>query len=189
MASGVMISPIPGGYRAAVTEVAATVRAVRGSGKRLVRPGRLHLVLPVVLLLGYTAVLATRGLTGPERFPVFKWELFSKVPPRVRDAYTVRLVEVRGRLLPEPVRFEQAAGLVAGPKSPVAYQVIQQFGRAQEAGRPLQADDARRRLEGQFLRDTGPGRYQLVKVRFDLLERIRCDCVISEEVIGEFTLD
>lgn len=162
---------------------------MRGSGKRILRPGRLHLILPLVVILAYTAVLATRGPTGPERFPVFKWELFSRIPPRVRDAYTIRIVEAKGRPLPEPVRFEQAVGIVSGPKSPVAYQVIQQFGRATEGGRILQADDARRRLEDQFLRDTGPGRYQLVKVRFDLLERIDCDCVISEKVIGEFRLD
>ena len=157
-------------------------------GIAALRPSRLHLVIPLVVLTIYTGVLVAQGPRGFERFPFFKWELFSKVPLRVHEAYTLRFVEAHGQELAEPVDFADSVGISSGPKSPVAYQLLQQLGRAHDAGRFVAEDTVRRTIEDQFLRGAGPARYQLVWLRFDVLERERCHCTISEKVLATYEI-
>jgi hypothetical protein len=157
-------------------------------GIAALRPSRLHLVIPLVVLMVYGAVLVAQGPRGFEKFPFFKWELFSKMPLRVHDAYTIRFVEAHGEQLAKPVDFADSVGISNFPKSPTAYQLLQQLGRAHEAGRFVAEDTARRTIEDQFLRGAGPARYQLVRLRFDVLERARCHCTISETVLATYEI-
>ena len=48
----------------------------------------------IMLVVAYSGVLVAQGVGGDETFPVFKWELFSKVPNRTEVCllYTSRCV-------------------------------------------------------------------------------------------------
>ena len=149
-----------------------------------------RLVLCVVAVLTvYGTLMAQNGLRAPrERFPFFKWELFSRIPPPQRDSYSIRLIEVNGEKLEKPVYFEDAKGIIGRSNSPEGYQTLQQFGRAVERGQFLRSANTKEILESRFMPELTQARYELVQRHFDVLERIECHCFISEKVIGEYQL-
>lgn len=145
----------------------------------------------VAVLVGYVGLIGLRERTadGTELFPFFKWELFSSVPNRESQDFTIRLLEIDGRVLDEPLYFADAGEHISTAKSPDAVETINRFGEAVRDDRPLVADRQRTLVEGGFLYELGSARYQLVQRRFDLIDRIRCaDCFVEERVLAEFEL-
>ncbi len=137
------------------------------------------------LLLVYGAVLVLRGPTsGSELFPVFKWELFSKVPPREQTSYGVRLLEVDGEVLDEPIYFEEALHLFRSARSPDVPTLVRSWSQHVAAGNFEESVRSQILFEARFL-ESRPVRYQLVRRTYDIVERVDCGCFISEEVIFE----
>ena len=140
----------------------------------------------VVFLAAYGGLLLLRGPREPEQiYPVSRWELFSRVPERERDSYSIRFVEVDGRVLDEPVYFEDADEFIRNTQSPTAYAVLQDLGRSLERGALLQAAHHQALIETAHLQQLTSARYEVVRRRFDILDRHDCDCFLSETVIGE----
>lgn len=144
-------------------------------------------VLIVFVVVGlYSAFLFRDGVrSSAETFPVFRWELFSKVPSRVRTDYGVRIVAWDGRDLFFPRYYEQATDMVSQPRSVEASTMTRSMGANYDAGNTDRAEDIRRRYEDRFLNDT-PVRYELVRRTYDVKGRLDCNCYVREVVIGTF---
>jgi hypothetical protein len=150
-----------------------------GHTDRLVAIGAAFLVL-------YGSVLAWNGpADADEAFPFFNWSLFSEMPDPIATDYSIRFTRVDGEDLAEPVYFEDAAEFVNTTGSPEAYQTIQRLGSALAGDRILQVAENQDRLELAFLAGLSQADYEVVRRRFDILERRECDCFISETVVAE----
>lgn len=151
--------------------------------------GRRRDLVPIVataaLLLVYGAVIVVRGpASGHELFPVFKWELFSKVPPREQTSYGVRLLEVDGEVLDEPIYFEKASHLFRSTRSPDVPTLVRRWSQQVAAGNFEESIRSQMVFEARFL-ESRDVRYQLVRRTYDIVERVECGCFLSEEVIFE----
>ena len=122
-------------------------------------------------LAGYFALgLLTLLLPRREIFPLYSWFLFALVPGQ-ESQYAVRLQEVSGRKLAEPVLYQDADNLVADPHSVTVRELVQQFGLAVEKGRVREQLRIRRMMEKDHLPSSC--RYELVIVTYDPLIRWR----------------
>lgn len=140
----------------------------------------------VVFLVAYAGLMAVRGPHHPDQvYPVARWDLFSRVPPSERTSYSIRFVEVDGRVLDEPVYFEKADAFVGNTASPTAYQLLQDLGRAAEREQPLRMAGYLDLLTTSHLQTIGSARIEVVKRRFDIVERLECDCFLQEDVLAE----
>jgi len=134
-------------------------------------------------------VQVTEHRASPERFPFFKWELFSRVPRSQQEDYGVRFVEVDGQPVDPPVYFEQADEFLSTSRSPDAQSTIRNIGRAVEHDQPVLLTDNRALFEGRHLQELESATYEVVKRRYDLVERVDCiGCFEEETVLDEFTV-
>jgi hypothetical protein len=140
------------------------------------------LAMTLGLVAVYSGVLVWAGPTAPERFPFFRWELFSKVPPPERSDFGVRIVAIGDEVLDPPLYFEQARRHFPLARSPEGYQLIQRWGSQLRRGELLRADTTRKLLEARYLVSAEPVRYELVARTYDVLDRAACECFTSEEV-------
>lgn len=144
----------------------------------------------LAVLVLYVGVLWNEGFrSNTEVFPFFKWELFSQVPPQINTSYSARILEIDGEALAEPLYFEEAREYQRNAQSPEAQLVLQRFGQAMDRGEILRTANQQELFEDRWLEADKTVRYELVKREFDVLERISCDCYISEEVMGVFVTD
>jgi hypothetical protein len=153
-------------------------------------------ILRLVLLgtIVYAAIVLAN--VEQERFPVFSWSLFSKVPDATRQDYSVRFIEIDGKTLDPPAYFATLKDRIREAESPEAYSLMRQLGNDLDKGRP-RAENTRALFEGQYLEGLDSARYQVVDRTFDLKRRFACeqtgasdeDCFDEERVIGEFTID
>lgn len=142
------------------------------------------LALTLALVVAYSAVLLVVGPSSHvEKFPVFKWQLFSQAPSEIATSYGIRLLEVNGRPSDPPTYFEES--LFPQAKSPDASVLVNSWGRHLAAGRTGHADDNRALFESRFLSTASTVRYEVVERRYDVIERVTCDCYLSERVLGE----
>lgn len=150
------------------------------------RNGRRRERIAAALLCGYAAaalvIKAARPVDG-EIFPLFSWSLFSTVPAQDEN-YGVRLLAVRGAPLATPTFFEEARGLVAEPESIAAFMTVQRLGVALSTDNARDAAAARRLLERHHLRGLDDVRYEVVRRRFDTLERWSTGALRSSEVVA-----
>jgi hypothetical protein len=132
---------------------------------------RIWRVWVALFLAGYFMLgLATLALPRQEVFPCYSWFLFALVPGR-ETQYAIRLKEVRGQKLAEPVLFQDADNFVDEPHSVVVRDLVQQFGVAVERGRMDEQVRLRRAIEKNYL--PIPCRYELVVLTFEPLTRWR----------------
>ncbi len=124
-----------------------------------------------LFLAGYFALgLSTLALPHQEVFPCYSWFLFALVPGR-ESQYAVRLQEVPGQKLAEPVLFQDADNLVDEPHSVMVRNLVQQFGTAVEKGRMDEQVRLRRVMEKDYL--PTPCRYEVVVLTYEPLIRWR----------------
>jgi hypothetical protein len=116
--------------------------------------------------LGIPAIL----LPHQEVFPCYSWFLFALVPGR-ESQYAIRLQEVRGQKLAEPVLFQDADGFVGNPHSVTVRELVRQFGVAVEKGRTDEQSRLRQVIEKDYL--PIPCRYKLVVMTYEPLTRWR----------------
>ena len=145
------------------------------------------LTLTAALLVGYCGVLLWVGPTSArETFPFFNWQLFSKVPPEVNTSYGVRILEVDGVDVDPPRYFEASPDLFPSAKAPEASTAALAWGRHLRADRELESAVAQDLFEARFFASATTVRYEFVERRYDVIERVDCECYVSEEVLGEF---
>jgi hypothetical protein len=124
-----------------------------------------------LFLAGYFALgVATLALPRQEVFPCYSWFLFALVPGR-ESQYAVRLQEVRGQKLGEPVLFQDADNFVDEPHNVMVRDLVQQFGAAVEKNRMDEQARLRRVMEKDYL--PSPCRYELVVLTYEPLTRWR----------------
>lgn len=119
----------------------------------------------------------------PEVFPFFNWALFS-FPPRLYDEWTVRILELNGRVLNPPRMYEQVPALQAGVDTGTRKQV-REWGRRVENGDADGAAQQRALFENLFLGQQ-QARYELVVEYADPIARWRDGSVASVKVMGEY---
>lgn len=142
--------------------------------------------LAVVAL--YASFLVYQGPKGKEHFPVFKWELFSKVPDRQEVDYGFRIIEIDGRPLVFPRYFEQMPSTFDRARSPDVTHLSRSVGLAVKRGDERTAEDRRRRFETRFLAGHDVT-FEVVERRYDTIERATCNCYTSETVLATFTYE
>jgi len=139
----------------------------------------------VAFIAVYAGAILWRGpFNGDLLFPFHRWELFSQVPPATNRTYSIRLLEVDGKVLDPPRYFDEAHGYVDQPNSPVASQLMSDLGSALRRGDLDRSVKAKIQLESRFMQGRRTARYEVVLRTFDILERFECDCFTSEEVVG-----
>lgn len=114
-------------------------------------------------------ILAAARPPTYEVFPFFCWFLFP-IAPNVEERYALRVAELGGARVVPPTWLEEL-DVLDDPWAMDAHWTIQALGRAVEAGRSDDVRTLRRRLEAHFL--PTPARYELVRIRFEVLERWR----------------
>jgi hypothetical protein len=143
----------------------------------------------LALMLGYLGVLVVNGpRNATEVLPFFNWSLFSRVPAPDQVHYSVRLLEIDGAALDPPVFFDEASDLLPGAQAPEANELLQHLGRSLEAGDEAAVADARAALESRFLNGLDSAVYEVVRRRYDIVDRLECDCYLEETSLREFTL-
>lgn len=142
----------------------------------------------IMLVVAYSGVLVAQGVGGDETFPVFKWELFSKVPNRTEVDYGFRIVEVDGNVLFYPKYFEQARDYFGQTNSPDVTHLSRSVGFALNRDDQATAEDRRRRFEARFLAGHDVT-YEVVERRYDTLARAACFCYRSEKVLATYSYD
>jgi hypothetical protein len=151
------------------------------------RTNRLIAAVCVLLLVHSGVVLwLARSRDESEVFPLFKWDLFSAAPlPDSRD-FTIRLVEVNGVVLDEPVYFSEAREYVSTARNQDAPIVFNGLGKALEDDALLRQAASLELVNGRFLAELSSARYEVVRRHYNVLERIECDCFDDVVVLGEF---
>jgi hypothetical protein len=144
--------------------------------------------LTAAILAVYVGVIVHDGpIEGGETFPFFRWELFSRVPATQGSAYNVRLVEVNGKDLDPPVYFADAGAYISSSKAPEALNVMQELGRWTESDDSARAAYARSLFETRFFGELESVRYELVLQRYDILERLDCECFLAERTVATYS--
>ncbi len=149
--------------------------------------------LLLVGVLAYGAIIMVDFQT--ERFPIFNWSLFSKVPPAVREDYSVRFTEINGEVLDPPVYFASLKEQIPEASSPNAYALMRELGRQLDRGQGMKAAVTRDVFESRYLRGVQSAEYEVVFRNYDIKRRFACeqeeqpreDCFNEERVIGAFT--
>lgn len=147
-------------------------------------------ILGVAFLVAYVGVLIWNGpVNTKEAFPAFNWSLFSEMPePQLTD-YSIRLTEVDGQKLPEPLYYDEAKGYISTPFRPEPYLVMQQMGHAIVADQPERFSSAREVLESRWMENLDSAEYEIVQRKFDIIERVGCDCFTEETVLREVSIE
>ena len=136
------------------------------------------------LAQGVYAYSQERG--ARETFPFFIWDLFSRVPQPDQVSYGMRLTEMDGTRLDEPVYYEETT--LPTHQSSAAQGMIGTIGGAFESGDGDRVDRYRTIWESRYLQPLTSARYELVRREYDVEERHDCGCYRREVVVAEFTM-
>lgn len=142
----------------------------------------------VFVFIVYTAVsLYAKAHMGDELFPFFNWSLFTKIPNEKND-YGLRITMIEGEALESPIYFESADDWLAEAHSIVAYNAIQDFGRAVRDEDEALVAEIRPYIESLYL-ENKPMRYDVVRRTYTPLERWQTGEFANEALLGQFTID
>lgn len=146
-------------------------------------------VATLAVMAGYLGMLAI-DVAGhrDEALPFFTWSLFSQVPDREQVHYSLRLVDVDGTRLDPPRYFDEASDLVAAAQLSEANELVQAVGLRLDAGEDAEAEELLVLFESRFLNEFDEATYEVVRRRYDVVDRLTCDCDIDATVLGTFTL-
>lgn len=143
----------------------------------------LKLFLLLCIATYFTIGLLTEIFGKQEIIPIYSWFLFITVPNE-KVEYAVLLYEYHGKVFQPPIFFQEAKGIVNQPTSAVALSNIQDFGRAESAGNKEESERVRKLFEQNFL--PPPARYELVRLRYDPVQRWRKGEIKEFKHIREF---
>lgn len=138
------------------------------------------------VMVGYFGVLVLNGpRNSTEVLPFFNWSLFSRVPATEQVHYSIRLVVVDGEAIDPPVYFDEAEDILSTSKLPEANEVLQDLGAAAAAGDDVAVAEIQTLLESRFLNGLDSATYEVVRRRYDIVDRIECRCFLEETVLAE----
>lgn len=146
-----------------------------------------QVVATVLILLGLYAGIGsiTWYRFGYEIYPIFPWELFSRVPTTVSD-YGLRITHLNGQPLDPPVYFEDAPDRFPEARSIIASGDTQSLGAAIERNDQPGITSLRQRIEARYLAAAPSVQYEVVKRQWLPLERYRQHTFVDEHVIAQF---
>ena len=130
---------------------------------------RLRLSQAAVGIVGY-AVFAS--IPEDEVFPFFDWDLFSVVPHAEETDYGLRVIEVDGEPLPQPLFLEETDGLFPLSRSPTANEIVQALGAAVRRGDDSETARALALLKTVVL-EPHEVTFEMVLRDYDIVERAR----------------
>lgn len=143
------------------------------------------IVLSLILypLIAFTTI----GLPQRELFPFFSWELFSHIPPPEITSYGIRFSSANGQTLTPPIYFEEAKHLTPYADSVDAFVTIQSLGQAVEQSDQSKMMATQQLIQSAYFGELTSANYQLVRRRFDLLERWQLNQYAQENVLTDFS--
>lgn len=163
-------------------------RNLGGSHEVIRRSTTLQFLAALGLIALYSAVLVYQGPKGKEKYPVFKWELFSRVPARVKSDYGIRITSVDGQTLWFTPYFQNAGAHFNRTSSPDATHLARSIGSAITRGHEKRSSDLRARFEARFFAGHDVT-YEVVERTYDTKERVTCRCYQAEDVVGTYEYD
>lgn len=120
-----------------------------------------------------------------ELYPFAPWTLFCFTPNEEVE-YDIRIVELDGQPLPEPRFFQQYVTLPDASKI-TAYGIIQEMGFLAASDNQTGVQKQQQLFAANFWQPTYQRvRYELVRRRYDVLERKQSGYVREMETIGQF---
>ena len=140
------------------------------------------------LIIYFTIGLAARFTAkGAEDFyPFFSWFLFSEVPSRIQQDFTLRIHSAGGQQFVPPELFENARELHNTKRRSYSeyYHLIQSLGRSLVQRRDTEVARIRAQLEQRFA--VHPVTYEVVRATYNPIERWKYGTVIELESIATF---
>lgn len=117
-------------------------------------------------------------------YPFFSWSLFAKVPPRIQEEFEMRIIGIRGERFERPVPLFEARNLLLLSPASVqeAERLVEEFGRAL-SGNGQETEALRKALESRFDPTLS---YEIVKIKFNPIDRLRSGQVLTEESTARF---
>lgn len=148
---------------------------------------RLACLVIVYVLISCTARATTHITSMVEVFPFFAWSLFSKVPNE-RNEFAIRIKEFDDETV-DPPRFLGSFGPPFGKFSSTGWDILQAWGHAVSSGNEREAEERRKAFELLFLKPKVKNvEYELVKRRYDVLERWESGAVREVKLVAAFSL-
>lgn len=144
--------------------------------------------LVALFLLYFLGSFYTSGTLEGEAYPFFSWFVFTKVPPKFQEGYTIRILKYGDKQLHSPVSFEDAYDVYMnrGIASPQYNYMIRALGTSVENKDLREIKRHRHTLEATFL--SQPVVYEVVKIKFSTLERWRTGQVLESKSIAVFNV-
>lgn len=148
---------------------------------------RTQISILICLILYPIIALSTIGLPQRELFPFFSWELFSYIPADTITSYGIRFSSANSAPLEQPIYFEEAKHLTPHADSVDAFVTIQTLGNAIAQNEPEKITATRHLMQSTYFGDLTAAEYEIVRRRFDLLERWQHNRYLEEEALATFT--
>jgi len=123
--------------------------------------------------------------SGGEKYLAYHFFVFTEVPSREQVTYAVYVTGVKGETI-KPVQIQDADTLLADEwrNRPEYARRIEEFGR--ELSREVRGGDAQHAFED--LITVRPLSYEIREIRYNPIKRYLAGEIISERVIGSFTV-
>lgn len=136
------------------------------------------------VVIGISARIVTKG--DEDFYPFFSWFLFSKVPARVQDDYLIKILEYRGQPQSPPLLVEKTPGIFNSSRSLAEYfQMTRNLGSAVKRGDTKEINRFRTHFENNLFSEQKL-KYQVLEVRYNLVDRYRNGSLITSQEIAVF---
>lgn len=140
--------------------------------------------LVTYFVVGVSARVLTEG--DEDTYPFFSWFLFSKVPPRIQDDYLIKILEYRGQTQTPPLLVEKTPGIFNSARSLAEYfQMTRNLGVAVKRGDTKEISRYRTHIENNLF-SSQKLKYQVLEVRYNLIDRYRNGSLLSSQEIAVF---
>ena len=141
-------------------------------------------LLAAVLAYGVVAVWDYNR----EVWPIFSWNLFTKVPAAHSGDYDIRIVDGQGLRVRTPAYFEDARTETDQSREIQAYQTLQNWGRAHRNHDVAGETAVRKRFEALYLGGLSHVRYEFVQRIWDIRTRLECPhCFTAIRVLATYS--
>lgn len=140
--------------------------------------------LATYFIVGVSSRVITRG--DEDTYPFFSWFLFSKVPARIQDDYLIKILEYRGQIQVPPLLVEKTPGIFNSARSLAEYfQMTRNLGVAVRRGDTKEINRFRTHIENNLF-SSQKLKYQVLEVRYNLIERYKSGSLLSSQEIAVF---
>lgn len=140
--------------------------------------------LVIYFVVGVSSRVSTKG--DEDTYPFFSWFLFSKVPARVQDDFLIKILEYKGKTQSPPLLVEKTPGIFNSARSLAEYfQMTRNLGSAVRRGNAAEVNRYRKHVETNLF-SSQKLKYQVLEVRYNLIDRYRSGSLLSSQEIAVF---